>query len=32
LIYHKLKTEEDGVILVPNVTFITKFVLVSSKK
>jgi len=32
LFYHKLKTEEDGVILVPNVTFITKFVLVSSKK
>ena len=32
LFYHKLKTEEDGVILVPNVTFVTKFVLVSSKK
>jgi small conductance mechanosensitive channel len=32
LLYHKLKTKGDGVILVPNVTFITKFVLVSSEK
>jgi len=32
LLYHRLKTEEDDEILVPNVTYITKFVLVSSKK
>ena len=32
LLYHRLKTEEDDEILVPNVTFITKFISVSSKK
>jgi len=32
LLYHKLKSEEGDEILVPNVTFITKFVSVSSKK
>jgi len=32
LLYHKLKTEEGDEILVPNVTFVTKSILVSSKK
>ena len=32
LIYSKLRTKEDDEILVPNVTFITKFISVSSKK
>jgi small-conductance mechanosensitive channel len=32
LLHHKLKTEEGDEILVPNVTFITKSVSVSSRK
>ena len=32
LIYSKLRATEDDEILVPNVTFLTKFILVSSKK
>jgi len=32
LLYHKLKSEEGDEILVPNVTFVTKFISVSSKK